>query len=294
MKSAWPEIRDLENYKWPKSLCEIPKKDIPKKLRIIGTEPDWNQKRICIIGSRKSSDYGLLVCEKLINKLSNYPITIVSGLAYGIDSHSHKLALENKMNIIVIPGSGLDRDSIYPKRHIDLAEKILAADGCLISEFDDNQPATIWTFPQRNRIMAAISDLVLIIEADEKSGTMITARLALDYNIEVAVVPGSIFNQNSRGTNKLLKEGAQPITCAEDILEILDLNKSSGDIFNQKLFNESLGPSELKILNLLKNPLTKDELVERSNVEISELNKILSALEIEGLIHKIGDKICQK
>jgi len=301
-QQSWQDwqTRKIPKEKWPQSLKEIPKKDIPKKLRILGREPNWQNKRICIVGSRRFSDYGKAVCQKIISELRGYPVTIVSGLAYGIDFISHRVAMENDMDMIAILGSGLSKDVIYPKKHIDLAEKILTAGGCLISEFDDSQPAAIWTFPQRNRIMAGISDLVIIIEAAEKSGTMITARLALDYNIDVAVVPGSIFNETSKGTNKLLKEGAQPITCADDILEILTIKKmdesdeSLGkDLKNQKIA-ERLGEQELKIYKLLENPKDLNEILEKSHLNISELNKILSTLEIEGLIHKIENKICQK
>jgi DNA processing protein len=247
------------------------------------------------------------VCEKLISDLSFYPITIVSGLAYGIDSIAHKFAIENKLRTIAIPGSGLNDNVIYPARHLNLSEQIIESGGCLISEFDNNQTAAIWTFPQRNRIMAGISDLVLIIEACEKSGTMITARLALDYNIEVACVPGSIFNESSRGTNKLLRQGAHPVCSAEDVLNILGFesggnkslfkkNFSSGNLNKtlQKNLENILSPQELKIFHFLKNPLSKNDLIEKSGLGISQLNIVLSTLEIEGLIHTIEDKICQK
>jgi len=307
MKQSSYRIRNLDKKYWPKSLIEIAKRDIPHKLHIKGINPDWSQKRICIVGSRKYSDYGRAVCEKLISELSQYPITIVSGLAYGIDSIVHKFAIENKMHTIAIPGSGLNDDVIYPARHFNLSEQIIKSGGCLISEFDNDQPAMNWTFPQRNRIMAGISDLVLIIEACEKSGTMITARLALDYNIDVACVPGSIFNENSKGTNKLLKQGAHPVCCADDILNILGFetgeNKNlfkenisinqKGKVIAKNLKNK-LSETELRIFNLLKNPLSKNDLIEKTKLEISQLNIILSTLEIEGLIHKIEDKICQK
>lgn len=290
--SAENHTRNLPKNRWPESLREIPARDLPKKLRIIGKEPNWTNKRICIVGSRKFSDYGRAVCEKLINDLAGYPVTIVSGLAFGIDSISHRIALENKIEMIAIPGSGLDNSVLYPKTHIDLAKKIIAAGGCMISEFDDTQPAANWTFPQRNRIMAGISDLVIIIEAAEKSGTMITARLALDYNIDVAVVPGSIFSESSKGTNKLMKEGAYPITCVEDILEILDIKPSATDI--EQIKTRNLSAQAFKIFQSLENPKTKDQIIEQTNIDISELNKILSVLEIEGLIHIIDGKICQK
>jgi len=299
MKLESQKIRNLDKKYWPQSLLEIPKQDIPKKLHIKGTYPDWSQKRVCIIGSRKYSDYGRAVCEKLISDLSQYPITIVSGLAYGIDSISHKIAIENKMLTIAIPGSGLNDNVIYPARHFNLSEQIIENNGCLISEFNNDQSAMVWMFPQRNRIMAGISDLVLIIEACEKSGTMITARLALDYNIDVACVPGSILNESSRGTNTLLKQGAHPVCSAEDILNILGFETGENkNLFKENITNKNLknklSTIELKIFNLLKNPISKNNLIEKTGVEISQLNIILSTLEIEGLIHTIEDKICQK
>jgi len=296
------KIRDLDKEYWPMSLLELPIRDIPRKLHIKGTNPDWSHKRVCIVGSRKYSDYGRAVCEKIITGLSKYPITIVSGLAYGIDSIVHRFAIENKMLTIAIPGSGLNDNVIYPAKHFNLSEQIIESAGCLISEFDNDQPAMIWTFPQRNRIMAGISDLVLIIEACEKSGTMITARLALDYNIEVACVPGSIFNDSSRGTNKLLRQGAHLVCSAEDILNLLGFEISENkNLFKEninkqrcKIIKEKLSSREFKVFSLLKNPLSKDELIEKSKLEISQVNIILSTLEIKGLIHTIEDKICQK
>lgn len=289
------EIKNLEKKKWPKRIFELPKSHIPKKLRIKGIQPDWNQKRICIIGSRNFSEYGDAVCKKIIEELSGYEITVVSGLAYGIDSLAHKYALENGLMTIAIPGSGLEDSVIYPKRHFNLSNKIIENGGCLISEYDDNQEAAPWTFPQRNRIMAAISDLVLIIEAEEKSGTMITARFALEYNIDVACIPGSIFNQNSKGTNKLLSEGAYLVSSGKDIIDILGLDSvvGSGDLKINRLKN-ILKEDELKVFNLLKNPLTKDELLDKSLIEINRLNQILSVLEINDLVKFLENKICQK
>ncbi len=284
------QIRNLDKNSWPKTLLELPKSQIPKKLRIIGEKPNWNQKRVCIIGSRNYSDYGLAVTKKIINEIAGYPITIVSGLAYGIDSLAHRFALENSMKTIAIPGSGLNKDVIYPKRHFSLAEEIIKNKGCLISEYNDDQLAANWTFPQRNRIMAGISNLVVIIEAAEKSGTMITARLALDYNIDVSCVPGSIFHQTSCGTNKLLKEGAEVIRNGQDILDILKIKKKK----NNRKVPASLDDDQIKIFRLLKNPLSKEEILEKSKIEISKLNQIISSLEIKGLIEFSENKICQK
>lgn len=289
------EIRDLERKKWPERFFELPKSHIPKRLRIKGKEPDWNRKRICVIGSRNFSEYGKAVCEKIIDELSFYPVTIVSGLAYGIDSLAHKYALKNNLPTIAIPGSGLKDCVIYPKRHFNLSNKILENNGCLISEYDDEQEAAPWTFPQRNRIMAGISDLVLIIEAAEKSGTMITARFALEYNIDVACVPGSIFNQNSKGTNKLLGEGAHLVSSGKDIIDILGLDSIEKNISDRlEKLERILKNDELEIFKMIKDPMTKDELLDRSSIEINRLEQILSVLEINNLIEFLENKICQK
>ncbi len=193
----------------------------PQTLYIHGTLPDKNTKILCIVGARHHSAYGEKVCKELIQGLKGYDICIVSGLAIGIDSIAHKAALDSGLKTIAFPGSGLDTSVIYPLRHRDLAQEIVDRGGALISEFSPLQKAMKWTFPQRNRLMAGISQAVLIIEAERKSGTLITSKYATEYNRDVGAVPGDIYSPLSEGPHMLIRLGATPITSSKDILELL-------------------------------------------------------------------------
>src|SRR3989338_3404825 len=196
--------------------------DPPKELYLEGILPNPNEfVYLTVVGSRKMTRYGQEACDFLIHGLAGYPIVIVSGFAIGTDTIAHKSALDTGLPTIAIPGSGLDRAVLHPQSNYRLADHILETDGALLSELPPTAPAGIHTFPRRNRIMAGLSKAILIIEAGEKSGTLITARLALDYNREVGAVPGSILSPQSYGTNQLLRHGATPITTSSDLLEML-------------------------------------------------------------------------
>ena len=183
--------------------------------------PKGDAKFLCVVGSRKYTDYGKEACQKLIAGLRGHNIVIVSGLALGIDGIAHRAALDAGLTTIAIPGSGLNPSVLYPSSNRQLAEKIIESGGALISEFEPMFKATTYSFPQRNRIMAGISHATLIIEAEIKSGTLITSRLATEYNRDVATVPGSIFSKTSEGPNMLLRLGATPVSSSAHILETL-------------------------------------------------------------------------
>ena len=168
-------IRSLLPEEYPELLKEIT--DPPKQLRYEGELPRAGNKLLAVVGSRKYSTYGREVCESLISGLSDLPITIVSGLALGIDSIAHRAALRVGLQTIAIPGSGLDRKVLHPHSHVGLAEEILENGGGLMSEYDDTMPAGVWAFPRRNRIMAGMCHATIIIEAEKRSGTPITSPL---------------------------------------------------------------------------------------------------------------------
>jgi DNA processing protein len=275
------KIVKLEKEKFPKSLLEIPQP--PSQLYVLGELPPEDYTYLCIVGSRKFTSYGKEACEKIIEGLKGYPIVIVSGLALGIDSISHRKAVSVGLKTMVFPGSGLSPSAMYPKTNARLAEEIVRDGGCLISEFEPDFKATLWSFAKRNRLMAGISKAVLIIEAEEKSGTMITARLATEYNRDVLAVPGGIFSPNSKGTNKLIRLGAMPITCAEDVLLALGFNIEKDSVHQAKLF-EDLSDEEKKVIEILREPIPKDELIKKLKLPIHEVNTLLSVLEIKGLI----------
>jgi DNA processing protein len=273
------EIRDLRAGEYPPLLSEIP--EPPKKLRIWGSPPVPDNKYLAVVGSRKFSFYGKDMCESLISGLAGYPITIVSGLALGIDAIAHRSALKAGLQTIALPGSGLDSKVLHPHSHVNLAEEIVESGGGLISEYDDTFPAETWTFVRRNRIMAGMCHATLIIEAELKSGTLVTSRLATEYNRDVGAVPGPLTSPTSDGPHMLIRMGAALIRDSRDILELLNLK--SGD--TQPLFStDDLTEGELIFVNLLKEPCERDELVRRSKLQISEANAVLSLLEIKGLI----------
>jgi DNA processing protein len=187
-------------------LHEIP--EPPLQLWYQGQLPPANLKLLAVVGSRKYTTYGKQVVEHLINGLAGYPVGIVSGLALGIDGIAHEMALKNNLYTLAVPGSGLDKKVLYPQKHKNLAERIVMGGGGLMSELSPMSAAALWTFPKRNRIMAGLCHATILIEAGEKSGTLITARMTVDYNRELLAVPGSIFSKNSYGTHQFLKTRA--------------------------------------------------------------------------------------
>ena len=276
-------LRKLTKKEFPKPLFEIPQP--PDNLWILGQFPEAieNQVYLCIVGSRRFTSYGRDACEKIIDGLKGYPIVIVSGFAMGIDTIAHKRAIKNNLRTVVFPGSGLSKEAMYPKTNVALMPEILDSGGCMVSEFEPDFKATQWGFPMRNRLMAGLCKATLIIEAQEKSGTLITARLATEYNRDVLAVPGSIFSQSSTGTNKLIRAGATPVTCAEDVLEALGFEIEANLERQQKLF-EDLSPEEKIVLELLREPLERDELIRAMQMPIHQANGVLSIMEIKGMI----------
>lgn len=274
-------IRSLKRDEFPELLFEM--NNPPKSLRYEGELPIPGNKLLAVVGTRKYSAYGKEMCESIIGGLSGYPITIVSGLALGIDSIAHRAALRAGLQTIAVPGSGLSRQSLHPRSHVGLADEIIESGGGLLSEFSDDTKAALYTFPQRNRIMAGMSHATLVIEADIKSGTLITSRLATEYNRDVGAVPGPITSPTSDGPHMLIRLGAALIRDHRDVLELLDLKSLDED---ETLFNtEDLGPEEKAMISLLiEETLTRDELIRKSKLDTGKASATLSLLEIKGLI----------
>ena len=275
------EIKKLPKSKFPKVLLEIPQP--PENLWYIGELPDEKLIYLCVVGSRKFTSYGKEACEKIIEGLKGYPFAIVSGFAMGIDTIAHRKAMQVGLKTVVFPGSGLSDSAMYPKTNVQLIREVVKNGGCLFSEFEPEFKATQWSFPMRNRLMAGLSRAVLVIEGEEKSGTMITARLATEYNRDVFAVPGSIFSPNSKGTNRLIKQGATPITCADDVLEALGFEIKKDEQKQASLFLD-LSPEEKMILKLLREPVPRDDLIRATKMPTSTANTILSVMEIKGII----------
>jgi len=275
------DIVKLKPEQIPEQLLEIPQP--PKVLYMRGKLPAKDSIYLAVVGSRKHTSYGRDICEKLIHGLKGYPIVIVSGLALGIDSIAHRAALDAGLTTVSFPGSGLDNNVLHPQSNIKLAQEIVDKGGCLISELEPNWKATLYSFPQRNRLMAGISKAVLIIEAEEKSGTLITARMATDYNRDVLAVPGSAFSSNSKGTNNLIRQGATPVTTSGEILDALGFKVNKNEQSDKEKYADC-GKEEMKIIELLREPMERNDLVRESGMSISEANALLSIMEIKELI----------
>jgi DNA processing protein len=260
-------------------LHEIPQP--PKQLWYQGVLPPKDLELIAVVGSRKYTTYGKQIIEHLISGLAGYPVGIVSGLALGVDALAHEAALANKLYTLAVPGSGLDESVLYPASHKKLARNILESGGGLLSELSPKTTAAPWTFPQRNRIMAGLCKATLLIEAGEKSGTLITARMAVDYNRELLAVPGSIFSKNSVGTHQFLKLGATMVTEASDILAVLNIDTMTE---TKKSLPTNLSDLEKKVIDLLHEPTDKDTLIRQLDLPTSEAGILLMNMEMLGYI----------
>ena len=273
-------IHTLTPETFPSLLREIPQP--PKKLFVRGVLPPQGTKCLAVVGSRNYSNYGKQVVTHLVGGLRNYPIAIISGLALGIDALAHETALDAQLYTLAVPGSGLDDTVLYPRANRSLAYRILEAGGGLLSEFEPMFTATQWSFPQRNRIMAGLSHAVLVIEASEKSGTLITARLTAEYNRELLVVPGNIFSDNSKGPHQFLKLGATPVTSPDDIIDALHLEKHT----DATPAPNTLSPDEAAVLAVLTTPTDRDTLIRTLNLEAQQVNILLMQMELTGSIRE--------
>ncbi len=277
------KIRKLKKSKHPPMLAEIPQP--PKELYCEGELPDFNKyKFLTVVGSRKFSRYGRDVCESLIAGLKGYNVVIVSGLALGIDAIAHQAALDANLLTIGVPGSGLDRAVLHPRTNHALADSIVNSGGVLLSEYEPLMPAGLHTFPERNRIMVGLSHAVLLIEAAERSGTLITARMTSEYNRELLAVPHDITRITARGVNQFLKLGATPVTESADILKALGIEPMANPAQDAIQF-EALSKDEQKVIEILStDPLPRDELLGKLGLEISKANVLLSAMELKDMI----------
>ncbi|HTK33107.1 MAG TPA: DNA-processing protein DprA [Candidatus Paceibacterota bacterium] len=261
---------------------------IPDSMEMIGAMPPETYRYLCVVGSRHNSSYGKEACEKLISGLAGYPIVIVSGLAIGIDSIAHEAALKAGLRTIAFPGSGLDISVLYPAQNIGLARRIVEAGGALLSPFPRHQEGVYWAFPVRNKLMAGISNAVLLIEGAEGSGSLLTAVDAGEFGRDLLTVPGSIFSPLSYGPHMHLREAAIAVTCSEHILEALGLVKEDSTrtqyMTNQNLFGQSFSPDEKLILEKIKTPIERDELIRSLDMPAGFVNALLIELELKGII----------
>ncbi len=260
------ELKHLSPADFPPLLREIP--DPPKELWVRGELPAPAHKWLAVVGSRACTPYGKQVVQHLIGGLRGYPVVVVSGLAYGIDAEAHKTALDVGLTTVAVPGSGLDWNVLYPKANVGLSREILAAKGALLSEFKPETRAADYTFPQRNRIMVGLTHATLVIEAKERSGSLITARFASEYNRELLVVPGSIFSESSKGTHQFLKLGATPVTDPSDVLRALGFDPTE---HAPRVDRADVSEDEERVLTLLAAPMPRDALIASLELPITDV-----------------------
>lgn len=220
LKTMAKEIKTvhLEDKNYPQLLKTIP---YPAKTLYYRGEIKEKEACLAIVGARDYSSYGKNVALKITTDLLKENLTIVSGLALGIDTFVQRVIVQNKKRTIAVLGTGLDNKSIYPQENVSLVEEILKEGGTLISEYPPGTPASKTSFPQRNRIISGLSLATLIIEAKKNSGSMITARWAKKQKRKIFVIPGSIYSANSKGCHQLIKEGHQLVETAEEIVQKL-------------------------------------------------------------------------
>lgn len=274
-------IKKLSAEEFPPQLQEIPQP--PKDLWQAGTLPSRGTILLTVVGSRKYTSYGKEACEHIIAGLRGYDIAIISGLAIGMDSIAHEAALAAGLHTIAVPGSGLDPSVIYPRSNVQLAHRIVQSGGALLSEYAPDFKATQWSFPQRNRIMAGLAHATLVIEAEQKSGTLITSRMATDYNRDVFAVPGNIFSSSSAGPHMLIKLGATPVTSAEDVLQSFGFSTEE-EVSEHEVDISSLSEDEARVITLLHEPRHRDHIIEALGFSASDANILLMKMEIAGLI----------
>lgn len=279
------EREDFAQHSFLKRLLEL--HDIPERLYIKGPLPEVTfdtygratPRILAVIGSRKNTTYGKEVVKKLLTSLVGQEVIILSGLALGIDGLSHKEALNNNLITVAVPGSGLDETVLYPHAHIDLSHDILENNGCLISELSPDTKPAQWTFPSRNRIVAALADAILVVEAASKSGALITARLGLELGRDIGAIPGDIFSEQAEGTNLLIKDGAYIIRNEDDLYDLLHLTQETKQHQTVSLSND-----EQILFDILSEPHDKDTLLHKSGLGQSHFLVALTSLEMKGYI----------
>lgn len=255
----------------------------PKKLYFIGHLPSTRVPTVAIVGSRKPTSYGKEVTYQIAYDLAKKGVVIVSGLALGVDGIAHRAALDAGGKTIAVLANSVD--TIYPATHRNLGNDIVDKGGAIISEYEPPTAARDFQFLERNRIVSGLSDAIIITEATARSGTLSTAAHALEQGREVFVVPGNITSPLSVGCNKLLKQGATPITCAEDVLEVI-----APDLLKQQT-TLALGstPEQTTIINLLKSGVRDgEELQTKSGLSVMEFSENLTMMEIDGVIRALG------
>ncbi len=290
MKQMQEKIKTIAQEYFPPLLQEI--KGAPEKLYIKGTLPEFDRPWVAIVGTRKATPDGVLFAKQLAKELSEKGFVIVSGLAMGIDTAAHEGALKGGGKTVAVLGNGLD--NVYPRQNENLAKTILAQGGALLSEYSPETPAYPSQFLERNRIVSGMSIATIVIEAPDRSGSIVTARLAGEQGREILVFPGPATHPNYAGSHKLIRDGARLVTSVADILADLGLE----ELPQQSLFSkekdipnpaDTLTPNERAILNVIesaKKPLSIDKISELTKLDAAIVNQVVAMHTINGTLQE--------
>jgi len=281
------KIIEYNSNLYPRALKNI--KNPPPVLYVKGNYFGKN-KAFAVVGSRRATPYGVKVSYNLGYELGLRKITVVSGMAYGIDSRAHRGCLDAKGNTFAVLGCGVD--VIYPRQNRKLKEEI-EENGATLSEFPFSTEPLSTNFPVRNRIISAISDLVIVVEATEKSGALITADYALDQGKEVYAVPGSIYSELSKGTNSLIKHGANLFEHISDLFPTDSMKETEFNLFKEEL---AITEKEKMILRLIdeERGINLNEIILKSELKVNDVMATLTGLEIKGLIEEVNGLYIRK
>jgi DNA processing protein len=257
----------------------------PPLLYVVGSLEDIDRWAVAVVGTRRVTAYGRQITQELVSGLVQNGVTIISGLARGVDAVAHRTALENGGRTIAVLGSG--PDNIYPPEHRDLARAVVRGRGAIVTDYPLGTKPEAKNFPPRNRIISGLSLGVVVVEADERSGSLITARFALEQGREVFSVPGNINNIYSRGTNRLIQQGAKLVTGANDILEELNLSMVFEHSAVQKALPETAEEAAL-FDHLSSEPVHVDDLSRASGLTSQVVSSTLTLLELKGIVRQVG------
>ncbi|MBK9210768.1 MAG: DNA-protecting protein DprA [Anaerolineales bacterium] len=276
------KILTWQDEAYPSRLKEIAQP--PPVLYIRGEYLPDDLFAVAIVGTRRVTPYGRQVTEELSTFLASNGITVISGLARGVDAIAHQTALKAGGRTIGILGSGVDK--IYPPEHLKLAEQMMER-GAIISDYAPGTPPDASNFPPRNRIISALSLAVVVIEAGETSGALITAEFAAEQGREIFAVPGSILAPQSKGTNKLIQNGAQPLLSVNDIMQALDITRIGEHKAVRKVIPTD--ETEARLLQVITHePLHVDEIRNQSELPIEKVSATLALMELKGMVRQVG------
>ena len=283
LNKAGVKAYSWEDPEYPARLKEID--DKPPVLYVRGALTPADEVAVAVVGTRKATPYGRQAAEHFATDLAANGVTVVSGLARGIDAVAHRAALAAGGRTIAVLACGLD--IVYPPEHVKLAREIIEH-GALVSDYPLGMQPRSEFFPRRNRILSAVSLGVLVVEGSETSGALLTARYALDQNREVFAVPGSIYSATHRGANKLIREGeAKLVSLTEDILEELNLTMVTQQIELREV--APADPTEAKLLGVLSSqPSHIDDVQRASGLPIASVSSALAVLELKGMVRQVG------